>query len=64
MHQRFCSHCRTNTEDSTPAPGDLRFDPRDTQGTHWDVEWPSRDEKPDSDSDQQEASAAAAKRTT
>jgi len=33
MNLVFCAHGSTNTEDSTPAPGDLRFDPRDNRCT-------------------------------
>ena len=33
MDLLFCAHRSTNTEDSTRAPGDLRFDPRDNRGT-------------------------------
>jgi len=64
MDLLFCAHRSTNTEDSTPAPGDLRFDPRDNRGTPSDEEWPSSDEEPNSDGHQPESSAAAAKRTT
>jgi len=60
----FCAHSSTNTEDSTPAPGDLRFNPRDNQCTPSDEQWPSSDEEPNSDGHQPESSAAAAKRTT
>jgi len=61
MDLLFCAHCSTNTDDSTPAPGDLQFDPRDNQGTPSDEEWPSSDEEPSSDGHQPELSAAAAK---
>jgi len=60
----FCAQSSTNTEDSTPAPGDLRFDPRNNRGTPSDEEWPSSDVEPNSDGHQQESSAAGAKRTT
>jgi len=40
MDLLLCAHCRTNTEDSTPAPGDLRFAPRNTWGTPAHEEWP------------------------
>jgi len=40
----LCAHRSTNTEDSTPAPDDLRFDPRDNRGTPSEAEWPSSDE--------------------
>jgi len=45
MDLLFCAHRSTNTEDSTPAPGDLRFDPRDNRGTPSDEEWPRCDEE-------------------
>ena len=60
----FCAHRSTNTEDSTPAPGNLRFDTRDNWGTPSDEELPSSDEEPNSDGYQPESSAVAAKRTT
>jgi len=60
MDLLFCAHRSTNTEDSTAAPGDLRFD----RGTPSDEEWLSSDEEPNSDGHQPESSAAAAKRTT
>ena len=64
MHLLFCAHRSTNTEDSNPAPGDLRFDPRDNRGNPSDEEWPSRDEEPNSDGHQPESSAVAGKRST
>jgi len=64
MDLLFCTHRSTNTEDSTPAPGDLQFDPRDNEGTPSDEEWPSSDVEPNSDAHQPESSSAAAKRTT
>ena len=33
MDLLFCAHRSTNTEDSIPAPGNLRFDPRENRGT-------------------------------
>jgi len=51
-----CAHRSTNTEDSTPAPGALWFDPRDNQGTPSDEEWPSSDEERNSDGHQPESS--------
>ena len=60
----FCAHRSTNTEDSTPAPGDLRFDPRDNRGTPSEEAWPRSNEEPNSDGHQPESSAAATKRTT
>jgi len=59
----FYTHCSTNKEDSTPAPDDLRFDPRDNRGTPSDEEWPSGHKELNSDGHQPESSAAAAKRT-
>jgi len=64
MDLLFGAHLSTNTEDSTPAPGDLQFDPRDNQGTPSEEQWPSSDEEPNSDGHRPELSAAAAKRTT
>ena len=61
MDLLFCAHRSTNTEDSTPAPGNLQFDARDNRGTPTDEEWPSSDEEPNSDGHQPESSAAAAK---
>jgi len=61
MDLLFCAHRSTNTEDSTPAPGNLQFDARDNRGTPSDEEWPSSDEEPNSDGHQPESSAAAAK---
>ena len=43
------AHRSTNTEDSTPAPGDLRFDTRDTGGTLSDAEWPSTNKEPNAE---------------
>ena len=60
----FCAHRSTNTEDSTPTPGDLWFDLQDNWGTPSDEEWPSSDEQPNSDGHLPESSAAATKRTT
>jgi len=41
MNLLFCAaHRSTHTEDSTPAPGDLRFGPRDNWGTASHEEWP------------------------
>jgi len=59
----FSTHCSTNTEDSTPTPGDVQFDLRHNRDTPSDEEWPSSDEEPNSDSHQPESSAAATKRT-
>jgi len=60
----FCAHRSTNTDDSTPAPGELWFDPRDSWGTLSNEEWPSSDEEPNSDGHQRESSASAAMQTT
>ena len=64
MDLPFCAHHSTNTKDSTPAPGDLWFDPHDNRGTPSDEEWPSRDEELNFDGHPPESSTAAAKRTT
>jgi len=64
MDLLFCSHGSPNTEDSTPAPCKVRFDPGDNRGTSSDEEWPSSDEEPNSDRHQPESSAVAAKQTT
>jgi len=64
MDLLFSAHCSSNTEDSTPAPGDIRFDPHDNQGTRSDEKCTGSDEEPNSDGHQPESSAAAAKRTT
>jgi len=60
----FCTYRSTNTEDSTPALGDLRFDPGDIRGTPSDEECPRSDEEPNSDGHQPELSAAATTRTS
>jgi len=39
MDLLFCGHGSTNTEDSTPAPSDLWFDPRDTSAKKESDTW-------------------------
>ena len=60
----FCTHRSTNTEDSTHAPGDVWFDPPDSWGTLSDEQWPSSDDKPNSDGHERAWSAVAAMQTT
>jgi len=59
MDLLFCAHHSTNTEDSTPAPGGLWFDPRDNRGTPSDEKWPSSDEELNSDGHQPVSDVAA-----
>jgi len=61
MDLLFCAHRSTNMKGSTPAPGDLQFDIRDTRGNPSDEEWPSSNEERNSDSHQPESSAPAGK---
>jgi len=63
----FCCHRRTDTEYSTPPPGEIRFAPGDNRGTPPDAsdDWSAcSDDGQSSDSDQPESSAVAAKQTT
>ena len=49
MDLLFGAHRSTNTEDSTPAPGNLQFDRCDNGGTRSDEQWPSSDKQRNSD---------------
>jgi len=51
-------------EESTPAPGDLQFDPQDNRGTFSEEEWPGSHEELNSDGHQPESSGVATKGTT
>jgi len=67
MDLRFCCHRSNDTEDSTPAPGEIMFAPRDTRGHPPDASddgSAGSDDGQSSDGHQPESSAAAAKRTT
>ena len=64
IHLLFCPPRSANTEDSNPAPGGLRFDPRNNRGNPSHEEWPSSDEEPNCDGHQPESSAAAGNRTS